>query len=81
MFFSALFPQFIDPAAAILPQFIVFGGTYLLIDGVNLILWGGIALRATCELRRRPERLVAKLCGGLMIGAAIMLGIKLLNRT
>ena len=41
MFFAALFPQFIDPAAAILPQLIVLGGTYLLIDGVILILWGG----------------------------------------
>ena len=76
MFFSALFPQFIDPAAAILTQFIVLGGTYLLIDGVILILWGGIALRATFGLRRGPARLVAKLCGGLMIGAAILLGIK-----
>ena len=76
MFFVALFPQFIDPAAAILTQFIVLGGTYLLIDGVILILWGGIALRATFGLRRGPARLVAKLCGGLMIGAAILLGIK-----
>jgi homoserine/homoserine lactone efflux protein len=53
-----------------------FGGTYLLIDGVIMISWGGIALRATFGLRRGPARLVAKLCGGLIIGVVILLGIK-----
>ena len=41
-----------------------------------MILWGGIALSATFGLRRGPARLVAKLCGGLIIGVVILLGIK-----
>ena len=32
MFFAALFPQFIDPAAPTLPQLAILGGTYLLVD-------------------------------------------------
>ncbi|WP_259400307.1 LysE family translocator [Roseovarius sp. SCSIO 43702] len=37
VFFAALFPQFIDPAAPIWPQLLILGGTYLVVDGAILI--------------------------------------------
>ncbi|WP_375265179.1 LysE family translocator [Planktotalea sp.] len=40
VFFGALFPQFINPASAILPQLLILGVTYLVVDGAILALWG-----------------------------------------
>ena len=74
-FFAALFPQFIDPAAAILPQLLILGGTYLLVDGVILCLMGGAADRLMGGLRART-RLLNRVSGGMMIAAAGLLGLK-----
>ena len=46
VFFGALFPQFIDPAASVLPQLLILGVTYLVVDGLILVLWGWGAVRA-----------------------------------
>ena len=55
MFFAALFPQFIDPAAPILPQLAILGGTYLLVDCVILLAWGSLALVAAARLTVRSD--------------------------
>ncbi len=76
VFFGALFPQFIDPAAAVLPQLLVLGVTYLVVDGVILVLWGWLGLRATTALKRFCFGAINKVCGGLMIAAAALLATK-----
>lgn len=76
VFFGALFPQFIDPALPILPQLLILGLTYLVVDGAILYLWGWLALRAAGTLKRRSFGLVNKLCGGLMIAAAALLATR-----
>ena len=74
VFFGALFPQFIDPASAILPQLLILGVTYLVVDGAILALWGWLGSRAASVLKRHSLRLVNKICGTLMIVAAALLG-------
>lgn len=76
IFFAALFPQFIDPALAILPQLLILGGTYLVVDGILLLAWGWLGLRAADRIRNFSFGLVNRLCGVLMIGAAALLAMR-----
>jgi homoserine/homoserine lactone efflux protein len=47
VFFVALFPQFIDPAAPVLPRLLLLGITYIVVDRVILLIWGWLGVRAT----------------------------------
>lgn len=76
VFFGALFPQFIDPALPVAPQLLILGVTYLLVDGVILLLWGWLATRAARALRQAPMRTINRICGGLMVAAAALLAGK-----
>ena len=76
VFFGALFPQFIDPARPVLPQLLILGVTYLVVDGAILLLWGWLGTRAATALRRHSWGLVNKICGGLMIAAALLLATR-----
>ena len=38
VFFGALFPQFIDPASPVMPQLLILGVTYLVVDGAILLV-------------------------------------------
>lgn len=76
VFFGALFPQFIDPTQAVLPQLLILGATYIVVDGVLLLLWGWAGVRAATVLKRFSFGLVNKVCGSLMIAAAALLASK-----
>lgn len=76
VFFGALFPQFIDPAQPVLPQLLILGATYLVIDGVTLVLWGWTAVQSLGRIRALTGAWINRICGALMIGAAALLGIK-----
>lgn len=76
VFFAALFPQFIDSAAAVLPQLLILGLTYLVVDGVTLVAWGWAGDRVAARLGRTSFALINRVSGGLMIGAAVLLGLK-----
>ena len=76
VFFAALFPQFIDPTMAVLPQLLILGSTYILVDGVILIIWGWLGIRAVNGLKRYSFGLINKLCGSLMVAAAALLASK-----
>jgi len=76
VFFGALFPQFIDPTTPVLPQLLILGATYLAVDGVILLAWGWLGVRAATALKRFSFGLVNKVCGALMIGAAMLLASK-----
>jgi len=76
VFFGALFPQFIDPGLPITPQLLILGLTYIIVDGAILLLWGWIGVRSAGLLRNKSFGTLNKICGGLMIGAAILLGAK-----
>ena len=74
-FFAALFPQFITPEAAIWPQLLILGATYLVIDGVILFIYGATAARLFARLASRG-RLLNRLSGSAMIGAAGLLALR-----
>jgi len=76
VFFGALFPQFIDPAAPVLPQLLILGATYIVVDGTILIGWGWVGRRAAAVLQRLSGGLVNRVCGALMIAAAALLASK-----
>lgn len=76
VFFAALFPQFIDPSAAVLPQLVILGVTYLVVDGATLVLWGWAGARIAARLKTMSLVMINRISGGLMIGAAMLLGFK-----
>ena len=73
VFFGALFPQFIDPTQPVLPQLLILGLTYLVVDGLTLLLWGWVATRTLGRLRGFGGMWMNRICGALMIGAAGLL--------
>ena len=76
MFFAALFPQFINPEASTLPQLAILGGTYLLVDGIILLAWGWVAVTAAARIRTHGFGLINRICGTMMLGAAVLLAVK-----
>lgn len=76
VFFGALFPQFIDPALPVLPQLLILGLTYVVVDGSILLLWGWLGVRAANAFKGSSFGLINKVCGGLMIAAAGLLAGK-----
>jgi len=76
VFFGALFPQFIDPALPVLPQLLILGTTYLVVDGIILVLWGWAAVRTLGRVKRLSGVWINRISGALMIAAAALLGSK-----
>ena len=81
VFFGALFPQFIDTAQPVWPQLLILGVTYLLVDGVILVLWGWTARRTIGRFKSMTHRWVNRVSGTLMLGAAVLLGLKDIDQT
>jgi len=76
VFFGALFPQFIDPLMPVLNQLLILGATYILVDGVLLLLWGWVGIRGFGISRRFSAKHINKFCGGLMLAGAALLASK-----
>jgi len=75
-FFAALFPQFIDTSMVILPQLLILGVTYLVVDGAILLAWGVLGIHASKRIKPMQLPLINKTCGALMVAAAGLLAIK-----
>ncbi|MEL7089527.1 MAG: LysE family translocator [Planctomycetota bacterium] len=73
VFFGALFPQFIDPGAPIWPQIFILGGTYLLVDGVLLVIWGNVARQTLGRIQALDLGWINRISGGMLILAAALL--------
>ncbi|MEW9902426.1 LysE family translocator [Pseudomonas putida] len=75
MFFTALFPQFIDQQAALLPQFLILTSIFMALSLVSLSLYAALASRAKGVLTRSAlSRWVSRVVGSTFIGfgAAIL---------
>ena len=81
VFFGALFPQFIDTGQPVWPQLLILGVTYLLVDGIILVLWGWTARRTIGRLTAMTHQWVNRVSGTLMLGAAVLLGLKDIDQT
>ncbi len=76
VFFASLFPQFIQADQPILPQLLIMATTYLVFDGVILVLWGWIGISAANWFRRVGAGAINKSCGLIVIAAAGLLALK-----
>ena len=76
VFFGALFPQFIDPALPIWPQLLILGITYLVVDGVILLIWGWAAQRSVGRIKALSGPWLNRISGALMVAAAALLASK-----
>lgn len=75
MFFTALFPQFIDQGAALLPQFLTLTGIFVALSLTSLSAYAALAARAKGVLTRPSlSRWVNRVVGTTFIGfgAAIL---------
>ena len=76
VFFAALFPQFIDPQAPLLPQIAVLGGTYIVVDGCFLAAYGKGASCIATRLESRHKAWVERVSGAGLVATAALLGLR-----
>lgn len=73
VFFVAFVPQFVDPAAPVLMQFVVLEATFVILAGINVALWAMAAGTLRARFRRPSTmRLVNRIGGGFLIGAGLL---------
>jgi threonine/homoserine/homoserine lactone efflux protein len=76
IFFAALFPQFVNPAEQTGKQFVILGVTYLVVDACFLTVYGGFAGWIESRFRHQVGHHMNQISGALLVGAAILLGLK-----
>ncbi len=75
LFFSALFPQFIEPTHALAPQFCILTGTFMAISFCSLMSYGMLARSAKNWLAGQRRHVVFNKCFGalfMLLGAAML---------
>lgn len=78
LFFAAFFPQFLNPAAPIVPQFAVLAATFMLLEFTVLTACALSVAKLMPVLRETgPVRWINRVCGGLF---TLMGGLLLLSR-
>ncbi len=76
VFFAALFPLFLDPSAPFLIQVAILAATYLLIDGISLLIYTRFAGQLKSYLGNQQKvHLQNKIVGSLLIFSGIMLSM------
>ncbi len=80
VFFAALFPQFLNTEAALWPQIAVLGATYIAIDGSFLAAYGKGASWLANKMASGLKPVVDRLAGASLMGAAVLLGVRGVER-
>ena len=74
LFFTALFPQFIDPSASLWEQFIILSTTFIFFEMAWLMIYAYSASKALPWLQQKERaKMVNRITGGLFIGAGAIL--------
>jgi threonine/homoserine/homoserine lactone efflux protein len=76
VFFAALFPQFINSQAALAPQILVLGATYILVDGAFLSVYGKSGSWLAQRLSQRFALWIERASGIGLIITALLLGLR-----
>lgn len=76
VFFAALFPQFLSSSHSLLPQLLVLGFSYILIDGLFLSAYGKCGNWIATKLSNKKQVWVERCSGAGLIGTALLLGLK-----
>ena len=73
VFFVAFVPQFVDPATAILPQFVILEASFLVMAAANVAVWAFLAGHLRSRFKR-PEtlKLVNRTGASFLIGAGLL---------
>jgi len=80
LFFAALFPQFISANGDIWIQFLILSITYISIDGIFLLFYGFAASKIAMMIKSNSSLIINKVGGSLMLVAALLLGLKSLDK-
>lgn len=76
LFFTAILPQFIDPALPTTVQFAVLGLVSMTVEGIVLVAYGWLAEKGGRWLRESPfGQWLDRLAGSFLIGAGIRLAL------
>lgn len=70
LFFSAFLPQFIDPGAAQVPQYVALALTFAAIDFAVMLAYAGAGARAVRLLHARGVLWLDRACGGALLALA-----------
>ena len=81
VFFAALFPQFIDPEWPFWPQLFILSATYVAVDASFLSAYGAGAGWISKRLKQSARAWLDRVGGTFLIGAAILLGMRTLQRS
>ena len=74
LFFTALFPQFIDPTLALMPQFIVFSTTFAVMELSWLLLYAYLGAKSSNWLFAQGRaKIFNRVTGGVFISAGALL--------
>ena len=79
VFFAALFPQFISADIPFWNQFAALSITYIVMDGIVLSAYGIGANWIAGRFSESARASIERAGGGLMLGAAVLLGLKTLS--
>jgi threonine/homoserine/homoserine lactone efflux protein len=76
VFFVAFLPQFMDPAAPILPQTLLLGATFLFLAFVSVTLYALVAIHIRRRLNDpRVSRALNRVGGGALVGAGVFAAV------
>ncbi|NOH18025.1 LysE family translocator [Vibrio cyclitrophicus] len=74
LFFTALFPQFIDPSIALLPQFAMFALTFAVMELSWLLVYAYLGAKSSNWLFAKGRaKVFNRVTGGVFIGAGALL--------
>ncbi|MDG2628566.1 LysE family translocator [Vibrio parahaemolyticus] len=74
IFFTALFPQFIDPTVSLLTQYAIFSGTFVVFELSWLTFYALLGVKTSNWLFEAGRaKLFNRLTGGMFISAGVML--------
>ena len=74
IFILAVLPQFLDPKAPLLVQYLLMAATMVAVDLVVMAGYTGLAARVLRALRSpRQQRILNRTFGGLFVAAAALL--------
>jgi threonine/homoserine/homoserine lactone efflux protein len=80
VFFTALFPQFIATGAPLIPQYLIFASTFVVMELSWLLFYAYLGARSSNWLLAKGRaKLFNRLTGGVFIGAGALLSFT--NRT
>lgn len=74
LFFTALFPQFIDPSSPLLSQYLIFTMTFMLMEFSWLAVYAKLGAKSSSWLFAKGRaKLFNRVTGGVFIGAGTLL--------